>query len=472
MLQYLINTTAIWLLSLLVFDIFLRRESFHGYNRAYLLGTLLLGALLPLWQWQDADVTPLTAGIKPVAQVIAAKQSIVAGASSPEAGTGSLPWLAIAYCVGVGIALLLLVIDVIKLVFLYRRGTSSVQHGWSIIETGKEHAPFSFRNTLFVNTIAQYSSEEWTMILQHERRHTALWHIADLMLLQLARIVFWFHPLVYIYQRRTLLVHEYQADSIAAQQPQAYGQFLVEQAILQSAPQITHSFNRSPIKKRILMLTRRSTTVSKIKVLLIMPVLAVCIICFSKNSFAQKFQRNGNVVTYRGNTFEYEPPSKADTQTMKDASGETIVRYITKNPIPIKFNGKKLCTTDDVTSRPEPKEKYRTIESHLLNGLSAEFAKLPDGGYWIDLTNVVLNDYGKVIYYEYNGFEANSKSPKVSADIAKAIAGKIDDLMMTAPQYVPAKINGKAVPVRTDVVTTEYKIEVTDHHPSFWMRTF
>ena len=53
MLQYLLNATAIWLISLVRFDIFLRRESYHGYNRFYLLLTFLLGALLPLWQWQD-----------------------------------------------------------------------------------------------------------------------------------------------------------------------------------------------------------------------------------------------------------------------------------------------------------------------------------------------------------------------------------------------------------------------------------
>jgi hypothetical protein len=44
MLQYLLNATAIWLISLVLFDLFLRRESYHGYNRFYLLFTTLVGS--------------------------------------------------------------------------------------------------------------------------------------------------------------------------------------------------------------------------------------------------------------------------------------------------------------------------------------------------------------------------------------------------------------------------------------------
>jgi len=472
MLQYLINATAIWLLSLLVFDIFLRRESFHGYNRVYLLTTLLLGALLPLWQWQDVSM-PMATGEGAVARVLHAKRAIVDSSDSSATAAGNLPWLAIIYFLGVAVAVILLFIDIVKLATFYGNGKVTPQHGWNIVETGRSHAPFSFRKKLFVHSIAQYSAEEWAMILLHEHRHTTLWHLADMVLLQLARIVFWFHPLVYIYQRRMLLVHEYQADGASAKQPQAYGRFLVEQAILQSAPNIAHSFNRSPIKKRIVMLTRRSTTASKLKMLFILPLLVVCALCFTKNSFAQKFERHGNKVTYRGNTFEYTPQSNPDTVELTDpVTGKSEIKYIVKNSIPVKMNGKKLLNTDEVTTQAEPPGKYKRIENHILRALNSEFEKLPDGSYMLDLHEIVLDNMGKIVFYEYNGISGKGATQAPPEEIKKAIMNKIDDIILSAPVYKPAKANGKAVPVRTDIFLSDYKIEISNHHVSLWQQTF
>ncbi len=287
MLQYLLNTTAIWLISLVMFDLFLRRESYHSYNRFYLLFTFLLGAFLPLLHWQNNDQIYETAIAKPIQQVITLKESIVNTTAAPtDTSINWQQWLFIIYLAGVFVVLCLLVTEIIKLssAFTTKR---SYEGSWTVIETGKEHAPFSFLNTLFVCSRAQYNDEEWSMILSHEKRHTSLFHIADLLLMQLGRILFWFHPLVYLYNNRLLLVHEYQADNTSARQPQVYGKFLIEQALLQSAPSLSHSFNRSPIKNRILMLTRRSSAAARTKMLVFIPLLLVCVLCFSKNIFAR-----------------------------------------------------------------------------------------------------------------------------------------------------------------------------------------
>lgn len=91
MLQYIINASAIWLMSLILFDIFLRKENFHAYNRFYLLFTLLLGALLPLLQWQDTSQPFSGSFRKPVEQVITAKQTIFTAAVPASVG---INWLA------------------------------------------------------------------------------------------------------------------------------------------------------------------------------------------------------------------------------------------------------------------------------------------------------------------------------------------------------------------------------------------
>jgi hypothetical protein len=82
------------------------------------------------------------------------------------------------------------------------------------------------------------------------------------------------------------MVHEYQADNTKAQ-PKEYGNFLVTQAMMQNSPSITHSFNRSPIKNRIVMLTQTSTNRSKYKLIFSVPLAVVCLLFFSKNAISQ-----------------------------------------------------------------------------------------------------------------------------------------------------------------------------------------
>jgi hypothetical protein len=390
MLQYLLNATAIWALSLLLFDAFLRKESYHGYNRLYLLFTMLVGALLPLVQLEStAAIYPDTIQ-RPVAQVIAAKQNIIA-ATTPTNSIAVGQWLLAAYLIGAGIALGLLIKDIAKLIAMSHSGVRSKQGVWVIIETGKEHTPFSFRKILFVNSIGQYSPDEWAIILEHEAQHDRLLHLADVLLLQISKIIFWFHPLSYIYAKRLLLVHEYQADHFARQQPQAYGQFLIEQALLGAAPTISHSFNRSPIKKRILMLTRTSSSISKGKMLVLLPLAFACMLCFTKASFSQNAKAKYIIVTGLGannadikqtNYTTYEKVM-AEPRLICNVPGakvtEFTISYLPKGKDyqgPYKITGselsgiaKKLLMEEKESKSPNPDTRIFIEEIHvLING--------------------------------------------------------------------------------------------------------
>ncbi len=274
MLQYLLNATAIWLVSLLLFYAFLRQENYHSYNRFYLLFTFLLGASLPLLQWM--------AGVSMYGTALDAATAWLQSKAT---------WVATIYLIGALAALALLAIDILKLAAIYRTGSKSKQYGWTIVETGDEHPPFSYLNILFVSAVADYSPVEWNMIVTHERQHTLLLHLIDMILIQLARVVFWFHPLVYVYQARLVLVHEYQADHASLQPTQEYGRFLVEQAVLQAAPSIAYSFNRSPIKNRILMLTKNAlprTGLSNLKLLIVVPLTFFCLFAFIRQGYSVK----------------------------------------------------------------------------------------------------------------------------------------------------------------------------------------
>ena len=309
------------------------------------------------------------------------------------------------------------------------------------------------------------------MILLHEQRHTTLLHFADLLLMQTSCIAFWFHPLVYAYNKRLLLVHEYQADNASARQPQVYGRFLAEQAVLQAAPSITHSFNRSPIKNRIVMLTHRSSAASGIKMLVFIPLALVCIVCFSKNSFSQKFERKGNIVTYRGNSFECSQNPRVDTQIIVDPiTNKEITKIIKQDPVPVKMNGNPIYgnyLNGEPATNPEPYTKNGSLEDYLFKNLSKELDKLPNSVYTINLYNVIVDTKGKIVYYECDGiadyYGGLSRDKKISPANQKEITEKIKQLLNNVPAMKPATLNHKKVAATANTLFMNYTITVKDH---------
>lgn len=197
--------------------------------------------------------------------------------------------------------------------------------------------------------------------------------------------------------------------------------------------------------------------------LVFIPLLLVCSIGFTKNSFAQAFERNGNIVTYKGNKFELSKGS-TDTMLMEDPSTKEERQIIVHtHPIVKKMNGNKLCSTDDVTTQPEPYAKDGPLEEYILKNLSDELNTLPDGSYTMDVSEIVFDNKGKVIFYQYGGF--NKK--EVPADFEKSIGEKIDRLLSSAPAMKPARLKGEVVAVRSNIMFNTYSIEVKNNKTSF-----
>ncbi|MBS1690329.1 MAG: hypothetical protein JSS96_16480 [Bacteroidetes bacterium] len=476
MAQYLLNVTAIWLLSLLVFDLLLKKESYHSYNRLYLVTTLLSGIFLPLIHWSNQTV--IYGQNNAVQNAVEIKARIADNATIPNTHTDWQRYILYLYIAGAAVSLLLFIIELGKLIMLYRRGKVSAEGAWTIIETGGNHAPFSIFNYTFVSSKAQYSTEQWNIILTHEQLHSMAFHFVDLLLIQIVRILFWFHPLVYIYQRRLLMLHEYQADRVSAVQPRLYGQFIIEQAMLTRAPAVSHSFSYSPVKSRISMLNKKSSAIAKSKLLLAVPLTLVCLLLFTENSFSAKFSRQGNIVKYRGNTIELSPPSIPDTVTVLDpVTGEQRTLVTRRDPNPIKLNGKKIYTSDDLDAKntlggPATNKSsfsYDGIKEYLLSNLSSELSKLEDGYYMLSVNNVVINEEGAIVYYEYGGLRGTSNSyppkphPEVNPATSEAVGKRVDELLNDAPKHEPAYYKGNAVPFLVTGVVFLNPFQVKNH---------
>ncbi len=306
MLQYIINLSAIWLFSFAIYEVFLKKENYHGYNRLYLIATFLMGIVFPLVHLPTKQAEFIAPLQQPIAKILAPT------ITTSVVTNHSFSWYSLliyAYLGGVVLAALLMLVDIVKLVLLYYKSNSYRSGIWNVVTTGGNHAPFSFLNTLFAGNPDNYTPEEWRIILAHEARHYQLGHLADVLLMQISRIVFWFHPLVYVFQNRLLLVHEFQADSVANENPVEYGHFLIDQSLLAGGPSFAHSFNSSPIKNRITMLSKtkiKASKSAKMKLLMAVPLIVFCLVFCTQIAYSGNKDKKDNKTTTKSAVRKYK----------------------------------------------------------------------------------------------------------------------------------------------------------------------
>lgn len=503
MVQYLINVSIIWLGGILLYDFLFSRERFHAFNRTYLLGLLAAGLILPAVSFKKSVVAANLLFDSPVTQLYGMKTRIAAGDlqsvvnTSPQNSWDLTAILWTIYLIGLLVGLIFIIRDGILLYALYRQGKKQVEDGYVVIETGKEHGPFSFFNRIFTSSRTCYNNTQWTLLLAHEREHSRKLHSVDKITLIILRLAFWFHPLVHIYYKRLMMVHEYEADKAAATDVATYGHFLLEQNMTQQAFVLTHTLHYSPLKKRIVMLTKsKNTRRSQFRYLTILPLLLFFVLFCTKSSFSEQPAVKENKTVFKGNELEFAPikivpfeyqetlkQQKAmymqatlpDSVLVKDlVNGGMKMLHIKADMMPVTLNGKHIYGNEPMYYIPDAETKYTApildheagdLEKYIFAQLKNDLDKLPDGGYDLKVNRVVIDDQGSVAYYEIAGLSVFAhplnKKAVVSNELRQAINGKIATSLNSAPKFTPAAKDGKPVNVR--LTLDKYELVVKGH---------
>ncbi|WGK66208.1 M56 family metallopeptidase [Croceiramulus getboli] len=279
--RYLVEIILFQSVFLSIYGLFLRKETHFTANRVYLLLTPVLALVLPLIkipQLQTALPPTLTQWVYELPTVfIGESQEVVQESLAPvtiEAGS-SFPWLYL-YLLGALVGLGILAFKWRKLNQFKAGKSLSIDDHITLIELPESTEAFTFLNTIFLGSAIDPLSRK--QILIHEKVHVKHKHSWDLLYFELLRIVFWFNPLVYLYQGELRALHEYIADAQAAKQtePKSYYQGLLSQVFgTQQLSFINTFYHYSLIKKRILMLSKpQSRKQSLLKYLLLIPILA------------------------------------------------------------------------------------------------------------------------------------------------------------------------------------------------------
>jgi hypothetical protein len=297
MLHYILQITAFQVFFLLVYDLFLKRETFFNYNRLYLLGTALLSMVLPFMKLESVKAVATKDFVIRLPEVIIGKLSEPIGTTVPEAfqndvivSPSTLPMVHIIFYGGMALASLFFLSKIIRLYWLKYQNPRKWKGNVLIVKLLKSSAAFSFFNTIFLGEYIPKT--EKPIIIKHELVHVEQKHTIDLLFFEVLRILLWFNPLVYMYQNRIKTLHEYIADAHAAKSngKRDYYKSLLNQVFETNNLSFINTFyKQSLIKKRIVMLQKsKSKQIALIKYALLIPLVFGMLIYTSADVGAQE----------------------------------------------------------------------------------------------------------------------------------------------------------------------------------------
>ena len=271
MINYIIQVVLFQVLFLAIYDLFLSKETFFTTNRWYLLSTPIVSFLLPLVKipsFQKAISQEYTVYLP---EIILSPERVIQETSWYQ----SINYLDVLFIGGVVIFCILFATKLVKIIKLTKAYKLHKKDGYTLVLIPKQTKAFSFFNYIFLGEEIPDTQKE--QIIAHELVHSKQKHSFDLLFFELLKIMMWFNPMIFIYQKRITLVHEYISDAVAtksAPKENYINQLLSNFFQVENISFINQFYKQTLIKKRIIMMKKKqSKKMNQLKYLVLIPVL-------------------------------------------------------------------------------------------------------------------------------------------------------------------------------------------------------
>jgi hypothetical protein len=340
LIAYLIRCVLVSGLLTAYYMLALRGRRMHGFNRFYLLSSVVIALVLPLVHipWAPWEASRGTAE-----RVFIVLSPAAAGRSS-----GAFWWelgLGASALVSIG----LLLISISKIRALYKlKGASRCTHvdDYELVETEAPGTPFSFFRNLFWRNGLDRDGAVNSRMLAHELAHIRGRHSRDIVGIQMVLCVFWMNPFFWYIRRELMLVLEFAADAASGAEgdPELLARMLLQayaggQAFAGGlSPALSNAFFHSPIKRRLVMITNnKRSRRAWLRKALVVPVVVGAVLFFacSKEESAK--------------TPPPPPPppgqeaNAIDAKKLKmDSIQVKMIKYLPKSLVLVKGDGAKL----------------------------------------------------------------------------------------------------------------------------------
>ena len=420
------------------YRLLLKKETFHRFNRAVLVGTAVLSFLLPLCVItirKPMEMAPvglveaLELGELPASEP-AAVTAVRASASAPWWPTA----LTLIFFAGVAFVLLRLAVSVLSILRIIRRGTCvGEEDGCRIIVTQWNIDPFSWMRYIVL------SRKDWEgphdAILTHEKAHIAYGHSADLLLVSILSAFQWFNPAIWMLRADLQELHEYEADDAVLRSGaniRDYQYLLIRKAVGKSGYSVANSFNHSILKNRITMMSKtRSPLARGLRALWLLPL-----VCLGLGLQAQTI---------------YVPVDKDSEKILPDEKKKSLLEEI----VVVTYAADGV-TSDQIRHAKDP-ERNPVAEPGNPDVDTPPVFSEENFSMWLNRRIA----YPKGCLYEGNvvvGFTVNENGNVEDIQVLRSLCEELDnlivDLVKQSPAWTPAIRNGKPVPYRMAIPVT------------------
>jgi len=290
----------------------------------------------------------------------------------------------------------ILYLKIKKLYTFIKSGQLLLKNNFKIVSVNIDFTAFSFLNYIFIGS--NLPEEKKQQIITHELVHIKDRHSWDLLFFELLRILFWFNPFIYLYQKRITEVHEFIVDNklnTSNANKKEYYKILLSDAFNTETISFVNSFyNTSLIKKRIQMLTKmKSKDRQLLKYLVVIPTLlfSLTYVSYSKEIIPEKPTKKRATLkktpSPETNKYQEKPPKEI-------ANCLNIIPkfdYKTPNSLTLENNDKSLdAVVALIFMEGEENElsikKETTIRiAYIKKGKSQKMRNIPKGKYFLKI---------------------------------------------------------------------------------------
>ncbi len=283
LITYLLKSAAILTLFYVIYVVLLRKETHFKAHRIFLISGVLGSFLLPLLYFTQT----IYIDVPVINEITSVPENMTAFSATSIEPEAVIDWWNVAilsYLIGCSFVLFRFVRQLISLIVLLHNNPGKRYNGFRYVRLSKNIAPFSFFNYIVYNPDL-HDDHELKMILNHEQAHAFQWHSADIILANLLIVTQWANPLAWLYKKSVEENLEFLADNatvIKITSKKDYQLALVKASSAHTIPALTTNFYKSFIKKRIIMLNKRTSKKHHVvKVAAVLPLLAVFLWSFN-----------------------------------------------------------------------------------------------------------------------------------------------------------------------------------------------
>ena len=261
----------------------LEKETFHRLNRILILGCLIMSFAIPLVHF--------TGGTNPtvdmVRQAVQLPEVLIDGNVKEQSVWSWADIMTFIYIIGVVAIFTMTVVQTSSLILRMRQCEHITDNrGNTIVLTDCATSPFCVFHYIVMSRDDYANNRNY--ILTHEQEHIRLGHCIDLVILQVATIIQWFNPFVWLIGKNLKAIHEFEVDEAVLNKgidATQYQKFLVIKAVGNRLQPFANNLNKESLKRRIIMMNqKKSNRWMMLKALFIIPVATLAVSVFASNT--------------------------------------------------------------------------------------------------------------------------------------------------------------------------------------------